>query len=173
MVRHLSGSKNTSRERESTRQRLFAFSAPREPLELRPSYGSTDLFPSFFVMLHYAGEEQWETDCSVDMHSALFSLRVKLPPRLAFGELTPGQPAELGVISRYLDRIAVRGNGHPGNLCHRDDLLDIVFRCPATDENDARPLPSSLEAHNLKIVQHRVVDHCRPSLVKLLVPIHS
>src|SRR2546428_6947385 len=91
----------------------------------------------FFVMLHYAGEEQWETDCSVDMHSALFSLRVKLPPRLAFGELTPGQPAELGVISRYLDRIAVRGNGHPGNLCHRDDLLDVVFRCPPTIEMTA------------------------------------
>src|SRR5713226_2766793 len=103
------------------------------------------------------------------MHRALFSLRVKLPPRLAFGELAPGQTPELRVICRYLDRVAVRGNRHPSNLRHRDDLLDVVLRGPATDENDARLLPSSFEAHNLKIVQHRVVDHWRPALVKLFI----
>src|SRR6266705_406272 len=106
------------------------------------------------------------------MHGALFSLRIKLPPRLAFRELAAGQTPELRVICRHLDRVAVRGTRHPSNLCHRDDLLDVVLRGPASDENNSRFLPTPLEAHNLQIVQHWIVDHWGPTLVKLLIPIH-
>src|SRR5713101_7803240 len=101
------------------------------------------------------------------MHGALFSLRIKLSPGLALGELTTGQTPELRVIGRYLDRIAVRRNRHPSNLCHRDDLLDVVLRGSTPNKNNAGLLPTPLEAHDLKIVQHGVVHHGGPALVKL------
>ena len=106
------------------------------------------------------------------MYGALFSLRVELSPRLALRELATGQTTELSVISCHLDRVTVRGNRHPSNLRHRDNLLDVVLRGPASDENHAGLLPTPLEAHYLKIIQHRIIDHRRPSLVELVIPVH-
>src|SRR2546425_12297138 len=109
---------------------------------------SASTFP-FLIMLHYPCEQEGKPDCSVNMHGALFSLRIKLPPRLAFRELATGESAELWIVCRHLDRVAVRGNRHASNLCHWDDLLDVVLRSPSSDENNSRFLPTPLEAHNL------------------------
>src|SRR2546426_10635712 len=99
------------------------------------------------------------------MYGALFSLRVKLSPRLALREFATGQTSELSIICCHLNRIAVRWNRHAGDLRHRDDLLNVVLWGPASDENNSRFLPTPLEAHYLKIIQHGIIDHWRSSLV--------